>query len=313
MKVSAILSASAPLFTAVLAVPADLSAGDNPFISEIPMDLTTNGWFHPYGRPFVMTYPKGTKFEDVVNKTTNFPDIAFNVHNTGPAPICVFGSSTNLKDSSYAKFADKEVEGIPVRSNGTVRIHSIVPRGLGHHYNGIMHAREGCNEKCDECSIPVAVSDTLLEWTVSQDGRFWFDISLGRLPPDTKKSMMLMNVVDGYNYNVNVSVMNVNSLCNKGARPRVCNATLSEVQAICPPKNLWKSKDSWGCMSDCKRTNKPEHCAIGHGPYKPSSKFLKTLCPAAYSWAYDDHDSKSDVVDVCQDVIAVNTIWSPIA
>jgi hypothetical protein len=125
--------------------------------------------------------------------------------------------------------------------------------------------------------------------------------------------MMLMNVVDGYNHNLNVSVMNSKGLCNNHGTPRVCNATLSEVQSVCPPENLWKSKTSWGCMSDCKRTNAVEHCAIGHGPYKPSSKFLKTLCPAAYSWAYDDHDSKSDVVDVCECVTAVNTIWSPIA
>jgi hypothetical protein len=183
MKFLTILGTWAPLFTAVLA--AELGAGGHTQITNLITNMN-----RPDGPPYVATLPKGAKFEDVVNQTTgNTVDIVYNVHNAGPAPICVFGRSTNLEDESSVEFVSEDTAGIPVQSNGTVQIRNIIPRGLGRKFNGAMHAREGCNEKCGECPSPAAVAFTLMEWTVSEDGRYWFDISLGRPSPLTQKKV----------------------------------------------------------------------------------------------------------------------------
>jgi len=196
MKFSTILGAWAPLFTAVLAHQSQLqevkhsahfSTGD--FTSNNLVQVT-NGGDHSNGQPYFMAYPQGTNFEDVIKQSTGHTgDIVYNIYNAGPAPICLFGRSTNLQDGSSVEFRSNNAEGLLLQSNGTMQIRNIIPTGLAHKYNGIMYAREGCNEKCGECPGPAAVANTLEEWTVSEDGKYWFDISLGRLSPLTQRKL----------------------------------------------------------------------------------------------------------------------------
>jgi hypothetical protein len=197
MKFSTILGAWAPLFTAVLAQQlqlqevkhsADFSTGG--FTSNNLAQVTNGGDHSNNGQPYFMAYPQGTNFEDVVKQSTgNMGDIVYNVYNAGPAPICLFGRSTNLQDGSSVEFRSNNAKGLLLQSNGTMQIRNIIPAGRGHKYNGIMYTREGCNEKCGECPGPVAVANTLEEWTVSEDGKYWFDISLGRLSPLTQRKV----------------------------------------------------------------------------------------------------------------------------
>jgi len=52
-------------------------------------------------------------------------------------------------------------------------------------------------------------------------------------------------------------------------------------------------------MSDCKKYGTVQACATGDGPHKPSSNFFQKLCPAAYSWALDDHTDGRWVNNMC--------------
>jgi len=122
-------------------------------------------------------------------------------------------------------------------------------------------------------AIPPA---TLVEFTLNGNGNLdFYDVSL----------------VDGYN--LPVSVVPTSRSCKSTGCP-------ANINRSCPPELQLKDAHSGAviaCKSACLAFNKPQFCCTGaYGQPKtcPPTKYsniFKTLCPQAYSYAYDDKTS----------------------
>ncbi|KAK2992916.1 hypothetical protein RJ640_024070 [Escallonia rubra] len=117
---------------------------------------------------------------------------------------------------------------------------------------------------------------TLAEFTLAAPGgKDFYDVSL----------------VDGFNLPVDVTPQD-GSDCSSTSCP-------VDINARCPPELLVKNTDGGtiGCKSACLAFNQPQYCCTGaYGspqtcPPTGYSKFFKSNCPQAYSYAYDDTSS----------------------
>ncbi|KAK1406409.1 hypothetical protein QVD17_41706 [Tagetes erecta] len=132
-----------------------------------------------------------------------------------------------------------------------------------------------CGSGQVECNGAGAIPPaTLAEFTLSDaSGKDFYDVSL----------------VDGFNLPV--------SVVPQGGCPTT-NCPV-DINAQCPPELAVKdgSGGTIGCKSACLAFNKPEYCCTGdHStpetcPPSNYSKLFKSLCPKAYSYAYDDRSS----------------------
>ncbi|KAL8516744.1 hypothetical protein ACS0TY_015128 [Phlomoides rotata] len=116
---------------------------------------------------------------------------------------------------------------------------------------------------------------SLVEFTLAgADGKDFYDVSL----------------VDGFNLPVSVSPEG--GSCPSTSCPADINAGCPSDLAISGPSGAVV-----GCKSACLAFNQPQHCCTGAFgtpqtcPPTSYSQIFKTLCPQAYSYAYDDKTS----------------------
>jgi len=131
-----------------------------------------------HDRPFFMQFGNATDPDEADRHAlTHNSSLIFTVGNNSTEPICIFGRSSNLRDGGSVEFGVSGTNGIPIPANGTLQMGNTIPLGEGHHYNGIMYAKEGCDGNCGDCAGS-AIVNTLLEFTYKEE-RLWSDISLG--------------------------------------------------------------------------------------------------------------------------------------
>lgn len=127
--------------------------------------------------------------------------------------------------------------------------------------------------QCIGGAIPPA---SLAEFTIAAPGgKDFFDVSL----------------VDGFNLPLSISPQG-NPACSSTSCP-------SDINAVCLPELAVKGANGAvvACKSACLAFGQPQYCCTGeyNSPEKcpPTSysKFFKSLCPQAYSYAFDDKSS----------------------
>lgn len=148
-------------------------------------------------------------------------------------------------------------------------------------WSGRFWARENCVGA--GCQIAgAAFPASLAEFTFRGDaGKDYYDVSF----------------VDGYNLPVSITPVHP----NKNARPGDkywCGAPTCSTAPVCPEELQLKVNGKYvGCQSACSKFENPEYCCSGafNTPDKcPINKYaqvIKSACPDAYSYAYDDRDS----------------------
>ncbi|EJD43345.1 Osmotin, thaumatin-like protein [Auricularia subglabra TFB-10046 SS5] len=132
----------------------------------------------------------------------------------------------------------------------------------------------GCNGglKCTKSGGGTGVPPaTLAEWTLSSNGKDWYDVSL----------------VDGFNIPMRLSPTG-------GCRTVGCKPNLNK---SCPKALQHKVNGKVvGCKSSCVANGKATNCCSGsHNTLKtcPANKvehysFFKKACPTSYAYAYDE-------------------------
>ncbi|KUJ23711.1 Osmotin, thaumatin-like protein [Mollisia scopiformis] len=248
---------------------------------------------------FYMEYLNGTDpaVADAYAKKNN-ARMPHNIYNMDTKGMCVLGHAMNTATLKVTPFAfDTKTPMVYIAPNTTLQIGNFLPPGANKH-NGRFQPKFNCDKDCKHCAGdgkgPI---DTLFEYHHAK-----------KADESTFTNWNPSNV-DGLTSNFNMTLHNSAGVC----KSRSCNVAAPQMKKTCPKASLWNDKGIYGCTSDCKVTGRDDHCCIGAfgtpDSCPPSSQFLHSLCPDAYSWAYDDKEHS----DTCDGTTKVDVAFWPIS
>ncbi|KAH8551965.1 thaumatin [Umbelopsis sp. PMI_123] len=168
----------------------------------------------------------------------------------------------------------------------TISTGSSQTASLAANWGGRTWARIDCDQSSEQsnntqCGVPGTPNPTsLAEFTFQGSGnQDFYDLSM----------------VDGYNLPISIAPIGA----SQGSTQYQCGTPICKTLPTCPSDLtvLTSTGDLLSCQSDCSHYNEPQYCCTGAygsastcngGPYAP---MIKSACPDAYSFAYDDSTS----------------------
>ncbi|CAM0141847.1 hypothetical protein VKS41_004453 [Umbelopsis sp. WA50703] len=208
------------------------------------------------------------------------------------ASAVLLWQSVSAKNFNLVNKCSKSVyAGVLQNGQSTATYYSIASGGsanadLAANWAGRVFGRIDCDSSADQsnttqCGLPGTPNPaSLAEFTFEGSGnQDFYDLSM----------------VDGFNLPIEIQPIGA----SQGSTQYICGSPICQTLPTCPSDLtvLTTEGDLLSCQSDCSHYNEAQYCCTGAygssstcsgGPYAP---MIKSACPDAYSYAYDDSTS----------------------